>query len=103
MKKYLPRYTDQELRESLEYMGAVVITGPKWCGKTTTAKQQCNSLIELQHPVNGKSYLKLADTNPLELLKGEKPLLIDEWQMAPELWDAVRYLVDESDEDGHMF
>ena len=100
MKKYLPRYTDQELRESLEYMGAVVITGPKWCGKTTTAKQQCNSLIELQHPVNGKSYLKLADTNPLELLKGEKPLLIDEWQMAPELWDAVRYLVDESDEDG---
>ncbi len=100
MKKYLPRYTDQELRESLEYMGAVVITGPKWCGKTTTAKQQCNSLIELQHPVNGKSYLKLADTNPLELLKGEKPLLIDEWQMAPELWDAVRYLVDESDEEG---
>lgn len=44
MKKYLPRYTDYELKESLEYMGAVLITGPKWCGKTTTAKQQCNSL-----------------------------------------------------------
>ena len=72
MKKYLPRYTDQELKESLEYMGAVLITGPKWC----------------------------ADTNPIELLKGEKPMLIDEWQMAPELWNAVRYLVDESDEDG---
>ena len=100
MKKYLPRYTDYELKESLEYMGAVLITGPKWCGKTTTAKQQCNSLKELQHPVYGKSYLKLADTNPIELLKGEKPMLIDEWQMAPELWDAVRYLVDESDEDG---
>lgn len=49
MKKYLPRYTDYELKESLEYMGAVLITGPKWCGKTTTAKQQCNSLKELQH------------------------------------------------------
>ena len=100
MKKYLPRYTDQELKESLEYMGAVLITGPKWCGKTTTAKQQCKSLRELQHPIYGKSYLKLADTNPIELLKGEKPMLIDEWQMAPELWGAVRYLVDESDEDG---
>ena len=100
MKKYLPRYTDQELKESLEYMGAVLITGPKWCGKTTTAKQQCKSLKELQHPIEGKSYLKLADTNPIELLKGEKPMLIDEWQMAPELWGTVRYLVDESDEDG---
>jgi len=100
MKKYLPRYTDKELKKSLEYMGAVLITGPKWCGKTTTAKRQCKSLKELQHPVLGKSYLKLADTNPIELLKGEKPMLIDEWQMAPELWDAVRYLVDESDEDG---
>lgn len=100
MKKYLPRYTDQELKESLEYMGAVLITGPKWCGKTTTAKQQCNDLKELQHPTYGKSYLKLADTNPIELLKGKKPMLIDEWQMAPELWDTVQYLVDESDEDG---
>ena len=100
MKKYFPRYTDQELKESLEYMGAVLITGPKWCGKTTTAKQHCNSLKELQHPIHGKSYLKLADTNPIELLRGEKPMLIDEWQMAPELWDTVRYLVDESDEDG---
>ncbi|MDO5820089.1 MAG: DUF4143 domain-containing protein [Methanobrevibacter sp.] len=100
MKDYLRRYTDQELKESLEYMGAVLITGPKWCGKTTTAKRQCNSLKELQHPIYGKSYLKLADTNPIELLKGEKPMLIDEWQMAPELWNAVRYLVDESDEDG---
>lgn len=100
MKKYLPRYTDQELEESLEYMGAVLITGPKWCGKTTTAKQHCKSLKELQHPIYGKSYLKLADTNPIELLKGDKPMLIDEWQMAPELWDTVRYLVDESDDDG---
>lgn len=100
MKKYLPRYIDKELKESLEYMGAVLITGPKWCGKTTTAKQQCKSKKELQHPVLGKSYLKLADTNPIELLKGEKPMLIDEWQMAPELWDTVRYLVDESDDDG---
>ena len=100
MKKYLPRYTNQKLKDSLKYMGAVLITGPKWCGKTTIAKQQCKSLKELQHLIHGKSYLKLADTNPIELLKGEKPMLIDEWQMAPELWNAVRYLVDESDEDG---
>ena len=100
MKKYLPRYIDFELKESLEYMGGVLITGPKGCGKTTTAKRQSKTLKELKHPVYGKSFLKLADTNPIELLKGEKPMLIDEWQMAPELWDSVRYLVDESQEDG---
>lgn len=96
----MDRIIDRDLERYLNIMGAILLTGPKWCGKTTTAKQHCKSLIELQHPINGKSYLKLADTNPIELLKGEKPLLIDEWQMAPELWDTVRYLVDESDEDG---
>ena len=64
MKKYLPRYTDRELKESLQYMGAVLITGPKWCGKTTTAKQQCKDLEELQHPVYGKSYLNLQTQIP---------------------------------------
>ena len=100
MVKYLSRYLDEELKELLEYMGAVLIVGPKWCGKTTTAKQLAKSVIELQDPTNSKNYLKLADVDPLSLLAGEKPRLIDEWQMAPELWDAVRYSVDESDDEG---
>ncbi|MBE6509885.1 MAG: ATP-binding protein [Methanobrevibacter millerae] len=78
-------------------MGAVLIVGPKWCGKTTTATQFAKTVIELQHPTLGKSYIELADVDPLLLLDGEKPLLIDEWQMAPELWDAVRYSVDKTD------
>ena len=100
MINYLPRYLDEELEELLEYMGAILIIGPKWCGKTTTAKQHAKSIIQLQDPENSKNYLKLADLMPLELLEGEKPRLIDEWQMAPQLWDAVRYSVDESDGDG---
>ncbi|MEE0935624.1 MAG: DUF4143 domain-containing protein [Methanobrevibacter sp.] len=100
MKKYLKRYLDAELEELLEYMGAVLIIGPKWCGKTTTAKQHSKSIVQLQDPTNSNNYLKLAKLNPLLLLDGEKPRLIDEWQMAPELWDAVRYSVDESDDDG---
>lgn len=91
---------DDELSELLEYMGAILIIGPKWCGKTTTAKQHAKSIIELQDPTYSKNYLKLADVDPLSLLKGKNPRLIDEWQMAPELWDAVRYSVDESDGDG---
>lgn len=81
-------------------MGAVLIVGPKWCGKTTTATQFAKTIIELQHPTLGKSYIELADVDPLLLLDGEKPLLIDEWQMAPELWDAVRYSVDKTDDYG---
>ena len=100
MKKYLNRYLDDELDELLEYMGAVLIIGPKWCGKTTTAKQHSKSIVQLQDPTNSNNYLKLAKLDPLLLLEGEKPRLIDEWQMAPELWDAVRYSVDESDDDG---
>ncbi len=98
--KYLKRYVDDELSELLEYMGAILIIGPKWCGKTTIAKQHAKSIIELQDPTYSKNYLKLADVDPLSLLKGKNPRLIDEWQMAPELWDAVRYSVDESDGEG---
>lgn len=100
MKEYLKRYIDIELKESLEYVGAIVIVGPKWVGKTTTAKQFAKTIIELQNPKLSESYLLLADTDPIELLKGEKPVLIDEWQMAPKLWDTVRYLVDESNNYG---
>ena len=100
VEKYLPRYLDDELKEALDSIGAVLIVGPKWCGKTTTAKQQSKSIIQLQDPTHSKSYLQLADIDPLSLLEGEKPRLIDEWQMAPQLWDAVRYSVDETDGDG---
>ena len=95
--EYIKRYVDEELTDILECMGAVLLVGPKWCGKTTTATQFAKTIIELQHPTLGKSYIELADVDPLLLLDGEKPLLIDEWQMAPELWDAVRYSVDKTD------
>ena len=95
--EYIKRYVDEELKDILECMGAVLIVGPKWCGKTTTAMQFAKTIIELQHPTLGKSYIELADVDPLLLLDGEKPLLIDEWQMAPELWDAIRYSVDKTD------
>ena len=95
--EYIKRYVDDELKNILECMGAVLIIGPKWCGKTTTATQFAKTIIELQHPTLGKSYIELADVDPLLLLDGEKPLLIDEWQMAPELWDAVRYSVDKTE------
>ena len=97
MEKYVKRYVDDELENILEFMGAVLIVGPKWCGKTTTAIQFAKSIIELQHPTKGKSYIELAETDPLLLLEGEKPVLIDEWQMVPKLWDAVRYSVDKND------
>jgi hypothetical protein len=95
--RYIKRYIDDDLENILECMGAVLIVGPKWCGKTTTATQFAKSIIELQHPTLGKSYIELADADPLLLLDKEKPLLIDEWQMAPKLWDAVRYNVDKEE------
>ncbi|AMK15246.1 ATP-binding protein [Methanobrevibacter olleyae] len=100
MKKYLPRYLDKELEFALNSIGAVLIVGPKWCGKTTTAKQHSKSIIQLQDPRYSDSYIKIANTEPLTLLEGETPRLIDEWQMAPKLWDAVRYSVDEKDGKG---
>ncbi len=95
--RYIKRYIDDDLENILECMGAVLIVGPKWCGKTTTATQFAKSIIELQHPTLGKSYIELADADPLLLLDKKKPLLIDEWQMAPKLWDAVRYSVDKNE------
>ncbi|MDE5878157.1 MAG: DUF4143 domain-containing protein [Muribaculaceae bacterium] len=93
--KYLPRIADIELRSRLSYMGAVLIEGPKWCGKTTTAEQQAKSILKLQNPDMREAYLVTAKTKPSNLLKGATPRLIDEWQDAPMLWDAVRTLVDE--------
>ena len=99
-KKYLKRIFDDELEEVLDIIGAVLIVGPKWCGKTTTAEQHAKSVLKLQDPDNRENYLKTADIKPSLLLKGEKPRLIDEWQVAPVLWDAVRTSVDELEGDG---
>lgn len=81
-KKYLKRIFDDELEEVLDMIGAVLIVGPKWCGKTTTAEQHAKSVLKLQDPDNRENYLKTADIKPSLLLKGEKPRLIDEWQVA---------------------
>ena len=100
MKEYLPRIIDKELDELLECVGAVLIAGPKWIGKTTTAERHAKSILKMQDPDKRKSYLMTADTKPSLLLHGEKPRLIDEWQMAPVLWDAVRTSVDDIGESG---
>ena len=92
---YLNRVFDVRLKAHLKAMGAVLIEGPKWCGKTTTAKQLANSVISLQDTDHREEYLATAITKPSFLLEGEMPRLIDEWQDAPMLWDAVRTKVDE--------
>ncbi len=97
---YLKRVCDTELESKLEAFGAVHIVGPKWCGKTTTAKQQSKSFIEMQDPDKRAMYMETAKIMPSSLLIGENPRLIDEWQIAPELWDAVRVSVDRRNEDG---
>lgn len=99
-KNYMPRIVDNELTDKLESIGAVLITGPKWCGKTTTAMQQSKSVLKMQDPDTSAAYLATAQTKPSLLLIGDNPRLIDEWQIAPVLWDAVRTAVDEWGEDG---
>lgn len=101
-EKYLPRLCDLELRKALDASGAVLIEGAKWCGKTRTASHVAKSTIFMQDPDNATSYLATADTKPSLLLKGEVPHLIDEWQMAPVLWDAVRFEVDKRNEVGQF-
>lgn len=95
MENYKPRIVDILLKRKLEAKGAVLIEGPKWCGKTTTALQQAESVLRMDNPQDKEQNLNLAKLNPQRLLKGNPPRLIDEWQIAPMLWDAVRYEVDE--------
>lgn len=98
--KYVERIIDKEIKRKLTTMGAIEIKGPKWCGKTTSAKQVAKSVIEMQNPEMAENYLNLALTKPSLLLEGDKPRLIDEWQIAPSLWNAVRYDVDKTGEKG---
>jgi predicted AAA+ superfamily ATPase len=92
--EYKKRVIDEQLRFLLTTSGAVLIEGPKWCGKTTSAKQIAKSMIEMDEPKNRLSHLNFAKIAPEILLDGEVPRLIDEWQVAPVLWDAVRHEVD---------
>jgi len=101
-RAYLGRMADKALEAALAASGAVLIEGPKWCGKTRTAKEKARSALFLQDPDNTAAYLKAADTKPSLLLRGETPRLIDEWQMAPVLWDAVRFAVDERGRAGQF-
>lgn len=95
MMEYYKRDADSTLQELLGAFGAVLIEGPKWCGKTTTAEQAAKSVIKLQDTDMREEYLHTAATKPSLLLQGETPRLIDEWQDAPVIWDAVRTKVDE--------
>lgn len=100
MSEYLPRVVDSELALRLEAFGATLIVGPKWCGKTTTGEQRAKSVLRMQDPDRCEGYLATAGAKPSLLLKGENPRLIDEWQVAPVLWDAVRTAVDQRQEEG---
>ena len=102
MREYKARITDKILQRKLAGKGAVLIEGPKWCGKTTTAEQTAKSILYMADPENERQNLMLVDINPKLLLQGEAPRLIDEWQIAPKLWDAVRYEVDHRDEEGQF-
>lgn len=98
MKEYNYRIVDSLLQDKLEAKGAVLIEGPKWCGKTTTATQKAASILHMDNPTEKDQNLTLAKLNPLRLLKGAVPRLIDEWQIAPTLWDSIRYEVDKRGE-----
>lgn len=99
---YLKRTADVVLKERLEAFGAVLIEGPKWCGKTTTAEQVAHSVIKLQDPDMREEYLATAAAKPSLLLKGATPRLIDEWQDAPVLWDTIRTTVDNRQDQGQF-
>ena len=101
-RKYLSRIADKLLAERLEASGAVLVEGPKWCGKTRTSMEASKSHLFMQDPDKRDSYLKAADTKPSLLLRGETPRLLDEWQTAPVLWDAVRHAVDMSGKTGQF-
>lgn len=100
--KYKKRIADQMLADQLDASGAVLVEGPKFCGKTTLAKQQAGSVLSMADPDTLNQNLALAKTNISRLLAGDTPRLIDEWQIAPQFWDAVRNEVDKRQEDGQF-
>ena len=102
MKVYRKRIADDILKRKLEGKGAVLIEGPKWCGKTTTAEQVAASILYMDDPEKKEQNITMSELNPKRLLRGETPRLIDEWQLAPKLWDAIRFEVDHRGELGQF-
>ncbi len=102
MDNYRKRIADKVLARKLEGKGAVLIEGPKWCGKTTTAEQIAGSILYVDEPEKREQNILMASISPKKLLEGETPRLIDEWQIAPKLWDAVRFEVDHRKGFGHF-
>lgn len=102
MKEYRKRIADDILARKLEGKGAVLIEGPKWCGKTTTAEQVAASILYMDDPEKKEQNISMSELNPKRLLKGDTPRLIDEWQIAPKLWDAIRFEVDHRRELGQF-
>ena len=102
VKEYRKRIADDILKRKLEGKGAVLIEGPKWCGKTTTAEQIAVSVLYMDDPEKKAQNITMAELNPKRLLKGDSPRLIDEWQLAPKLWDAIRFEVDHRAELGQF-
>lgn len=102
LQHYRKRIADEILQRKLEGKGAVLIEGPKWCGKTTTAEQIAASVLYMDDPENKAQNVAMAELNPKRLLRGQTPRLIDEWQLAPKLWDAIRFEVDHRGEMGQF-
>jgi predicted AAA+ superfamily ATPase len=99
---YLVRISDEKLSLLLQSKGAVLIEGPKWCGKTSSAEKKAKSVLYMQDPDTSKANILMAKTKPSLLLEGETPRLLDEWQVAPELWNAVRFAVDKRHQNGQF-
>ena len=99
---YIPRLVDPKIDRYLRIFGAILIDGPKWCGKTWTALSHSNSVRYIMNPSAGVDYKETAKTDPSLLLEGEEPILIDEWQEVPRLWDAVRFEVDQEQKRGRF-
>jgi hypothetical protein len=102
MDNYKPRILDKILKEELDAMGAVLLEGPKACGKTTTGEQIAQSVIYMDDPMRREQYLQMAQTDIQSILAGATPRLIDEWQLAVKIWDAVRFEVDHRRKDGQF-
>ena len=100
--EYKHRIADGILEKKLRSKGAVLIEGPKWCGKTTTAEQQARSILYMDNPASFESNLQMAEIDPGILLEGDTPRLIDEWQLAPKLWDTMRFEVDHRHQVGQF-
>lgn len=101
-KEYKSRIADNLLKRKLMGKGAVLIQGPKWCGKTTTAERISGSVLYIANPEDKEQNINLSNIKPSLLLEGNTPRLIDEWQIAPKLWDAIRFEVDHRSEEGQF-